>query len=152
MVFVSSWSCLCAIHWSQMFSREWTCTWSSADKCCSDYIWVINNSITYNGAAYIRSFTPYIRGLTEFFVVIWKFIKHVKGWISSKLFWTKLQLQSSPEAVIKSTHLPHWQNDCHFVNNIIRCIFVNEKFCILIQISLKFVPKVQLTITQHWFE
>ena len=26
-------------------------------------------------------------------------------------------------------------------DNIFRCIFVNEKFCILIQISLKFVPK-----------
>ena len=26
-------------------------------------------------------------------------------------------------------------------DNIFRCIFVNEKFCILIQISMKFVPK-----------
>ena len=29
----------------------------------------------------------------------------------------------------------------HFADNIISCIFVNEKFCILIKISLKFVPK-----------
>ena len=33
------------------------------------------------------------------------------------------------------------QNGCHFADNIFKCIFVNEKFCIPIQISLKFVPK-----------
>ena len=32
------------------------------------------------------------------------------------------------------------QNGCHFVDDIIRCIFVNEKFCIFIKMSLKFVP------------
>ena len=32
------------------------------------------------------------------------------------------------------------QNGRHFANDIFRCIFVNEKFCILIKISLKFVP------------
>ena len=29
----------------------------------------------------------------------------------------------------------------HFEDDISRCIFVNEKFCILIKISLKYVPK-----------
>ena len=33
------------------------------------------------------------------------------------------------------------QNGRHFVDHIFRCICVNEKFCILIKISLKFVPK-----------
>ena len=36
---------------------------------------------------------------------------------------------------------PSGQNGCHFTDDIFRCIFVNEKFCILIKISLKFVPK-----------
>ena len=36
---------------------------------------------------------------------------------------------------------PTGQNGCQFANNIFRCIFVNEKFCIFIKISLKFVPK-----------
>ena len=45
---------------------------------------------------------------------------------------------------------PPGQYSCHFVDTIFRCIFMNEKFCILIKISLKFVLKVQLTITQHW--
>ena len=33
------------------------------------------------------------------------------------------------------------QNGRHFADDIFSCIFVNEKFCILIKISLKFVPK-----------
>ena len=28
------------IHWSQVLSREWICNWSSADRRCSNYIWV----------------------------------------------------------------------------------------------------------------
>ena len=39
------------------------------------------------------------------------------------------------------THSPLDKNGCHFANDIFKCIFVNEKFCILIKISLKFVPK-----------
>ena len=33
------------------------------------------------------------------------------------------------------------QNGRHFPDDIFRRIFVNEKFCVLIKISLKFVPK-----------
>ena len=43
--------------WSQMSSREWRCSWSSADRRCSNYIWVIDNFIVYQGASYIRGFT-----------------------------------------------------------------------------------------------
>ena len=39
------------------------------------------------------------------------------------------------------THLPPGQNGRHFADDIFRCIFVKEKFCIMIKISLKFVPK-----------
>ena len=34
-----------------------------------------------------------------------------------------------------------WQNGRHFADDVFRCIFVAEKFCILIKISLKCVPK-----------
>ena len=54
MFLVSSCSCLCPIHWSQVSSREWRCSWSSADRRCSNYIWVIVNFIGYQGASYIR--------------------------------------------------------------------------------------------------
>ena len=47
MFLISCYSCLCLIHWSQMLSREWRCSWSSADRRCSNYIWVINNFIGY---------------------------------------------------------------------------------------------------------
>ena len=35
---------------SQMWSREWRCSWSSAARRCSNYIWVIDNVIAYWGA------------------------------------------------------------------------------------------------------
>ena len=43
---------------------------------------------------------------------------------------------------------PPGQNGHHFAN-IFEYIFMNEKSCILIQISLKFVSKGP--ISQHWF-
>ena len=36
---------LCHIYWRQVLSREWRCSWSSADRRCSNYIWVINDLI-----------------------------------------------------------------------------------------------------------
>ena len=57
MFLISSGSCLCSIQWSQVLSREWRCSWSSADRRCSNYIWVIDNFIAYNGDAYIRDLT-----------------------------------------------------------------------------------------------
>ena len=36
---------------------------------------------------------------------------------------------------------PSGQNGCDFADDIFRCIFVNEKFWILIKISLKCVPR-----------
>ena len=57
MFLISFCSCLCRIHWSQVLSREWRCSWSSAARRCSNYIWVTNNFIAYHGAPYIRDFT-----------------------------------------------------------------------------------------------
>ena len=49
---------------------------------------------------------------------------------------------------------PTGPNGCDFADDVFRCIFLNWKFCVLIKISLYFVPRnvsrVQLTITQHW--
>ena len=47
MFLVSTCSCLCPIHWNQVLSQEWRCSWSSAGRRCSKYIWVINKFITY---------------------------------------------------------------------------------------------------------
>ena len=43
--------------------------------------------------------------------------------------------------VCKVNSSPLRQNSHLFADDIFRCIFVNEKFCILIKISLIFVPK-----------
>ena len=56
-ILVLSCGVLCRIRWSQMSNREWRCSWSSADRRCSNYIWVIDNFIAYKGATYIRGFT-----------------------------------------------------------------------------------------------
>ena len=46
------------IDWNQGLNREWRCSWSSADRRCSNYIWVINDYIPYKGAFHIRGLTP----------------------------------------------------------------------------------------------
>ena len=33
------------MYWSQVLSQEWRCNWSSAERRCSNCIWVISNSI-----------------------------------------------------------------------------------------------------------
>ena len=43
------------------------------------------------------------------------------------------------------------QNGHQFPNDNFKCIFLNENIQIAFKISLKFVPRVQLTIFQHWF-
>ena len=59
MLLVSSCSCLCPIHWSQVLCREWRCSRNSADRQWSNYIWVINNFIALKGAPYIKGLTVY---------------------------------------------------------------------------------------------
>ena len=46
---------------------------------------------------------------------------------------------------------PPGQNGQYFTDGIYRAIFVNEKFCILIKISLKFVPKGAIDNNQALF-
>ena len=43
------------------------------------------------------------------------------------------------------------QNDWHYADNIFKCIYLKVDFSILTQISLQFIPNVQLRISQHWF-
>ena len=58
----------------------------------------------------------------------------------------KLQGWHTPSALLISiiymiNSSPPGQDGCHFADDIFKCIFVNEKFLILIKISLKFVRK-----------
>ena len=60
MFIVSPCSWLCPIHWSQVLSRKRRCGWSSADRWCSNYIWVINNLIAFKGQSCISGLTVII--------------------------------------------------------------------------------------------
>ena len=70
MFLVSSCICLCPIHWSQVLRQEWRCSWSSADRQCSNNIWGINNFIAYQVATYIRGFMVCIIFLQKHYLVI----------------------------------------------------------------------------------
>ena len=50
VVFVQSIGARCS-------SWEWRRSWSSTDRRCSSYVWVMNNLIAYWGAPYIRELT-----------------------------------------------------------------------------------------------
>ena len=53
-----------------------------------------------------------------------------------------MQVQWMPPLGIHFINLsPFGQNGRHFADDIFRCIFMNEKLCILMKIWLKFVPK-----------
>ena len=54
-----------------MFSREWRCSWSSADRRCSKYIWVINNFVAYYGATYNKDLAVVICGMTDSSFYLW---------------------------------------------------------------------------------
>ena len=58
MSLISSCSCLCAIYWSQVLSPEWRCSWSSADRWCSNYILMLNNFIAYCQISVIHQTLP----------------------------------------------------------------------------------------------
>ena len=79
MLLVSSCSFFYPIRWSQELSWEWRCSWSSADRRCSIYIWVINNLVVYESAPYIRDLT-YICQLGHncfrYWLVVWSKAYH----------------------------------------------------------------------------
>ena len=44
-----------------------------------------------------------------------------------------------------------WQNGYHFADSTIKFIFLHAHCCIVIEISLKFLARVKVTMIQHWF-
>ena len=59
MVLVLSYSCFVPIHWNQMFSQDWRCSWTNACMRGSNYIWVISIFIAYWATSYIRGLTVF---------------------------------------------------------------------------------------------
>ena len=72
--------------------REWRCSWSSADRRCSNYIWVINNIIAYKGAPYIRDLAVVLNKHT--IVVTYQWNEIVGKIKKNKIFWGKIIVTS----------------------------------------------------------
>ena len=53
----------------------------------------------------------------------------------------KSTVNTRANEVTEFNSFPPGQNGCHFTDDIFKRIFTNQKFCILIKISRKFVPK-----------
>ena len=123
---VSSCSCLRSIHWKQVLSWEWRSSWSSADRRCSIYIWVINNFIAWWGATYIRGFTVYsAASCSDVQYVGWDIL--IQFW-----FW-KYRSKWSPQTV--ATILVRRNNQWYAVQaveqtaNRMKRVYNRLKFC-----------------------
>ena len=57
------------------------------------------------------------------------------------IIFPRLHWGETSQSLSKYVMLRLRQNGRHFADDIFRCIFMNEKFCILIKIPLKFVPE-----------
>ena len=133
-VFVSSCSCLCPIQWSHVLSREWRCNWSSADRRCSNYIWVMENFIAYQTATYIRDLTVYwFTGYDFYKNNTVRLVGSHRLQIHGHFVLTSVCFHMEA----KTKWLPFFRR--HFQE--CKCIFLNANVWISINISLKFVPK-----------
>ena len=72
-----------------LLSQVWRCSWSSAGRRCSNYIWVINSFIAYWGETYIRGFTVDLSGYQKNFSNIWSNMQtsYFTKFISDIFYW-----------------------------------------------------------------
>ena len=103
-------------------------------------------------------FSPYTRAL---YFMCWVFISHFSADLESNAkqlvpfqVWFFRNLMDEEERhsiawITKANNSPPGQNGRHFADDIFRCIFVNEKFFVLIKFHWSFFLRVQLTINQH---
>ena len=127
-----------------MWSGEWRCSWSSADRRCSNYIWVIINLIS----------VPYIRDLTVFKDDTW-YAPLAPAGPGEPGLPLRPGRPGAPFAPTKDKELidTSWRhtsiaqyktvltNGRHFADNIFKCLFMNENVWISNEITLKFVHK-----------
>ena len=81
---------------ARCYVEQWRCSWSSADRRCSNYIWVINNFIAYQGVSYIRGLTVYIWWDILFSSYRWDGWKMFPLWLVTD--WCSLSVQNTDEA------------------------------------------------------
>ena len=101
-------------------------------------------------SAKCRSSSPCPSVLQKCPSLMWQSARHVKC-RNTDLFHLVWDMKSS-QRIMSCNSAPPGQNVRHFADDIFKCIFVNEKFCILIKISLKFIPDGPIDKIQHWFK
>ena len=113
MIPISSCSRLCPIHWSHVLSWEWRCNWSSADRRCSNYIWVINNLIAYKGAAYIRDLTVF--GMQYVLYISRDMMALVPSrlWFPDVALFISIRRQNGPDLIPQGHHSENYKSWCH---------------------------------------
>ena len=155
-------------------SRQWNCwslrcSWSIAYRRCSNYISILNLTPCFNGldkddcktrwesfkywnlARLILDTLRYFHQKCVWFTIS---IFHIQEDApQSKFHYLALTPPNKTEfAEFRGdlTHLPldNMQHERHSADDLYRCIFVNEGFCILIQKSLQFVPKCPI---DNWY-
>ena len=86
----------------------------------------------------------------DFYVFVhWNVIAYM--WCRPHLFWKASTLLV--QTLLYSGRInssPSGQNGRHFVNDILRCIFVNKNYCILIKFHWNLFLRVKLTITLNY--
>ena len=106
MFLVSSCRCICSIHWRQVLSWEWRCSWSNADRRCSNYKWVNKKCMAYKGTTYIKVLTVY-----------YGYIRSNDMWVINNIivyeaalgFVGTLRFTRTTSASTEGTSCPFWQ-------------------------------------------
>ena len=121
----------------------------SAEHLIHGALWSPEEKYNFNGTRYYPLW-KHRQHLDVFLKCIMKgtyLIRKQKVIMTKSITWTCAVTKVFNDSVsITVCYLSHFnssppgQSSSHFADNIVNCIFINEKFCILIQISLKFVP------------
>ena len=71
-------------------------------------------------------------------------------WLKQNVVTMTAYASKSYDRIHRIFKSPPGQNGHHFADDIVICTFLNEKFCILINISLKFVPRAPIDNSLAW--
>ena len=155
-----NWSIYVALGGDEL-SREWRCSWSRSNRRCSNYIWVINNFIAYQGVTYIRDFTvhqvismffpslQYIKG--SLFVVINRHVIHSTSQCCQR--WSVITGLIPCTVAHHSPGLTQagWDNMANiWQTGIFKSIFLNENCCMLVKISQKYCVTKSIQLSPYW--
>ena len=126
-------------HLSQMLSREWRCSWSSADRRCSNYIWVIDNFIAFK----VRIILEVLRCMTVFI-----FIMRIP--IPKK---DSLYIETVPRSTswVGVNSLAPGRPRCHFKTAIFNLVYLWVSSHHLRIMPWDEFQGTSLMISQHWF-